>query len=143
MSFPYVCPEPVLVKCSFSYVNGSKRPFLLTPPPLMMLSGTPKRVPCLAGGRGWFPCETQTENFVRSNDVSRATILPRETRDKRSLILIVLAIPDHRPKRTGRLPGAENGGNVDSVRRLKNDCLRGNTTLFLSAFPMFVPSLSW
>ena len=27
--FPYVCPEPVLVK-HFLYVNGSKRPFLLT-----------------------------------------------------------------------------------------------------------------
>jgi hypothetical protein len=23
-SFPYVCPEPVLVKCSFLYTNGSK-----------------------------------------------------------------------------------------------------------------------
>jgi hypothetical protein len=23
--FPYVCPEPVLVKCSFLYINGSKR----------------------------------------------------------------------------------------------------------------------
>ena len=28
--FPYVCPEPVLVKRSFLYINGSKRPFLLT-----------------------------------------------------------------------------------------------------------------
>jgi hypothetical protein len=28
--FPYVCPEPVLVKCSVLYINGSKRPFLLT-----------------------------------------------------------------------------------------------------------------
>ena len=28
--FPYICPEPVLVKCSFLDVNGSKRPFLLT-----------------------------------------------------------------------------------------------------------------
>jgi hypothetical protein len=28
--FPYVCPEPVLVTCSFIYINGSKRPFLLT-----------------------------------------------------------------------------------------------------------------
>jgi outer membrane protein assembly factor BamB len=25
LSFPYVCPEPVLVKCSFIYVNGSKK----------------------------------------------------------------------------------------------------------------------
>jgi hypothetical protein len=25
--FPYVCPEPVLVKSSFLYINGSKRPF--------------------------------------------------------------------------------------------------------------------
>jgi hypothetical protein len=25
--FPYVCPEPVLVKCSFLYINGSKTPF--------------------------------------------------------------------------------------------------------------------
>ena len=24
---PLVCPEPVLVKCSISYINGSKRPF--------------------------------------------------------------------------------------------------------------------
>ena len=23
--FPYVCPEPVLVKCSHFYINGSKR----------------------------------------------------------------------------------------------------------------------
>jgi hypothetical protein len=30
MSFPYVCPEPVLAKRSFIYINGSKRPFLLT-----------------------------------------------------------------------------------------------------------------
>ena len=30
LSFPYVCPEPVLVKCSFLYINGSKGPFLLT-----------------------------------------------------------------------------------------------------------------
>jgi hypothetical protein len=28
--FPYVCPEPVLVKCSFLYTNGSKRPFWRT-----------------------------------------------------------------------------------------------------------------
>jgi hypothetical protein len=28
-SFPYVCPEPVLVKSSFLYINGSKRPFLV------------------------------------------------------------------------------------------------------------------
>ena len=26
-TFPYVCPEPVLVKCSFSYINGSKKAF--------------------------------------------------------------------------------------------------------------------
>ena len=26
-SFPYVCPEPVLVKCSFLYIIGSNRPF--------------------------------------------------------------------------------------------------------------------
>ena len=26
-SFPYVCPEPVLAKCSFLYINGSKMPF--------------------------------------------------------------------------------------------------------------------
>jgi hypothetical protein len=26
-SFPYVRPEPVLVKCSFLYINGSKMPF--------------------------------------------------------------------------------------------------------------------
>jgi hypothetical protein len=32
VSFPYVCPEPVLVKCSFSYIYGSKRPFLLSSP---------------------------------------------------------------------------------------------------------------
>jgi hypothetical protein len=25
LSFPYVCPEPVLIKCSFLYINGSKR----------------------------------------------------------------------------------------------------------------------
>jgi hypothetical protein len=25
--FPYVCPEPVLVKRSLLYINGSKRPF--------------------------------------------------------------------------------------------------------------------
>jgi hypothetical protein len=25
--FPYVCPEPVLAKCSFLYINGSKMPF--------------------------------------------------------------------------------------------------------------------
>eukprot|EP01046_Picozoa_sp_COSAG06_P076271 COSAG06_NODE_24256_length_668_cov_0.966608_1_plen_97_part_10 len=31
LSFPYVCPEPVLVKCSsIYYVSGPKRPFLLT-----------------------------------------------------------------------------------------------------------------
>jgi hypothetical protein len=31
LSFPYVCPEPVLVKRSlYIYINGSKRPFLLT-----------------------------------------------------------------------------------------------------------------
>jgi hypothetical protein len=28
--FPYVCPEPVLVKCSFLCINGSKRPLLPT-----------------------------------------------------------------------------------------------------------------
>jgi hypothetical protein len=28
--FPNVCPEPVLVKCSFLYTDGSKRPILLT-----------------------------------------------------------------------------------------------------------------
>jgi hypothetical protein len=27
LSFLYVCPEPVLVKRSFLYINGSKRPF--------------------------------------------------------------------------------------------------------------------
>eukprot|EP01046_Picozoa_sp_COSAG06_P008757 COSAG06_NODE_447_length_15632_cov_47.212193_8_plen_77_part_00 len=27
---PYVGPEPVLVKCLFLHINGSKRPFLLT-----------------------------------------------------------------------------------------------------------------
>ena len=27
LSFPYVCPEPVLVKCSVLYINGAKRPF--------------------------------------------------------------------------------------------------------------------
>jgi hypothetical protein len=28
LSFPYVCPEPVLVKRSFLYINGSKGPIL-------------------------------------------------------------------------------------------------------------------
>jgi hypothetical protein len=27
LEFPYVCPEPVLAKCSFLYINGSKMPF--------------------------------------------------------------------------------------------------------------------
>jgi hypothetical protein len=27
LSFPYVCPEPVLVKLSFLHINGEKRPF--------------------------------------------------------------------------------------------------------------------
>jgi hypothetical protein len=27
LSFPYVCPEPVLVKRAFLYINGAKRPF--------------------------------------------------------------------------------------------------------------------
>jgi hypothetical protein len=27
LSFPHVCPEPVLAKCSFLYRNGSKTPF--------------------------------------------------------------------------------------------------------------------
>jgi hypothetical protein len=27
LSFPYVCPEPVLAKCSFLYTNGSQMPF--------------------------------------------------------------------------------------------------------------------
>jgi hypothetical protein len=36
LSFSYVCPEPVLVKCSFSYINGSKRPCLLTMPPIVV-----------------------------------------------------------------------------------------------------------
>ena len=30
LSFPCVCPEPVLVKYSFLYINGAKRPFSLT-----------------------------------------------------------------------------------------------------------------
>jgi hypothetical protein len=30
VSFPYVCPEPALVKSSFLYINGSKRPFFVT-----------------------------------------------------------------------------------------------------------------
>jgi hypothetical protein len=30
LSCPYVCPEPVLAKCSHLYIHGSKRPFLLT-----------------------------------------------------------------------------------------------------------------
>jgi hypothetical protein len=29
--FPYVCPEPVLVKCSFLYINGSKSGVFRTP----------------------------------------------------------------------------------------------------------------
>jgi hypothetical protein len=32
LSFPYVCPEPVLVKRSFLYINGSKRLLLPQPP---------------------------------------------------------------------------------------------------------------
>ena len=31
LSFPYVCPEPVLIKCSFLYINGAKRPFFAIP----------------------------------------------------------------------------------------------------------------
>ena len=27
LSFPYVCPEPVLVKSAFLHINGSKSPF--------------------------------------------------------------------------------------------------------------------
>jgi hypothetical protein len=27
LSFPYVCPEPVLAKSSFLYINGAKSPF--------------------------------------------------------------------------------------------------------------------
>jgi hypothetical protein len=30
LRFPYVCPEPVLAKYSFLYVNGFKRPFSRT-----------------------------------------------------------------------------------------------------------------
>jgi hypothetical protein len=53
-SFPYVCPEPVLVKCSFLYINGSKRPFLLTcridpagavPPPVPVPAPVPAPAP--------------------------------------------------------------------------------------------------
>ena len=31
LSFPCVCPEPVLAKCSFLYINGSKMPFFAGP----------------------------------------------------------------------------------------------------------------
>jgi hypothetical protein len=32
LSFPYVCPEPVLAKCSFLYINGSTMPFFADVP---------------------------------------------------------------------------------------------------------------
>jgi hypothetical protein len=38
LSFPYVCPEPVLVKCSFLYINGSKMPFFRRKPPAVFSS---------------------------------------------------------------------------------------------------------
>ena len=41
LSFPYVCPEPVLVTCSFLYINGSKRPFLLAQPLKVKVSAGP------------------------------------------------------------------------------------------------------
>ena len=44
--FPYVGPEPVLVKCSLLYTNGSARPFLLTVQQTVMHLHDPAAASC-------------------------------------------------------------------------------------------------
>ena len=46
--FPYVCPEPVLVKTSFIYINGSKGPFSYRVPPQVTLPNKVAGVVCTA-----------------------------------------------------------------------------------------------
>ena len=40
LSFPYVCPEPVLAKWSFLYINGAKRRVFRTGAPRLSCFGT-------------------------------------------------------------------------------------------------------
>jgi hypothetical protein len=76
LSFPYVCPEPVLVKRSHLYANGSKRPFSHTSQPSLMnrLRGNLPRKASRSFllNRSAITCETHrktSQNLVRNNQV--------------------------------------------------------------------------
>ena len=66
LSFPYVCPEPVLAKCSFIYINGSKMPFSRTIDQLPLGACRalphPPQLPPHHGTLHWLICGTRHQH---------------------------------------------------------------------------------
>ena len=56
LSFPYVCPKPVLVKWAFLYINGTKDAFPYRPIPTSVLSAIEISAICC--------CENRNENIA-------------------------------------------------------------------------------
>ena len=126
--FSYVCPEPVLVKCSFVYINGSKRPHL-------------------HWGHRDYPAGGKTRKrrigSILSCENDDGLTLPRHAQDQLKQKLEENAVPFFRgPNRTavwGRSRAATAGAGPSQCSRTS----AGNVSSFAVSFIAFVPSLSW
>jgi len=117
LSFPYVCPEPVLVNRSFLYINGSKKTaaFLVAP-----CSDATRSFVKTGFGYSW---ELEAERFCRTvwseAKVQRWAGDPAPT-----------TVDAWLPRGTAyQCP-------IPAIQK-------SMVAPFFSAFPMFVPSLSW
>ena len=155
--FPYVCPEPVLVKSSHLYINGAKRRVSLPARPCVPSHSSPTETPWFISQHSdltYIICVCVFPERVLANDrVSieadghfylNAIILPRQARDKHGENEAL------RPHRCDAVVAAVAVRRAEGVRchRSVDDlpvneaCMQENDISF-STVSCGVPSLSW
>jgi hypothetical protein len=126
--FPYVCPEPVLVKCSFIYIYAQKRTVFPHAQgfdyPDGLLDNQVREMPF-----------RETPFRVPFSDHNKTIILPRQARDGQECGKAEQKGAFHQGVCVPR--GAD--GDVDMASTIDD----ATGTFFESSFLLFVPSRSW
>jgi hypothetical protein len=123
--FPYVCPEPVWVKSSFSYAKGSRRPFCY----LIRTNVKDLHTHTHTGERK--PNTAAVSSSLSSQQyIQKASIFCQDRLGTHTQVMG----PERKKERVGI-----------STHLVRKECghLPEKNVPFVEFFPTFVPSLSW
>jgi hypothetical protein len=149
-TFPYICPEPVLVNSSISHGHSSNMadsaPACLhsarPPPAETLFSSFPTYVCTFVPSLSWQVFGFQ--NYKMAHRHVSAPLHPRGQSLSWDRPSGSLASPQAETRPVHRwCCGTESTGRVSSHGTRSGDCLQKETVFLWSAFPRLVPSLSW